>query len=319
LDLHHGDISDADVENPWSLRLVAEFFSDFVNAGDAADEPTVEGGFTALLKVIGKVLRIDARGSRRRKFAVGGMLALPNFCVQGITDSTYVLQGRRAMHSRSGADEECMFLTAEFKTDVSFPPQNLWYRGTRGVQTLAALWSGYEFNRRAPTLIVSQSRYKLVLLVRDVATDALHMYQYPGGYRSGNTRSKEFLKMLALVLLSAHDFSEAQQSSPRRLRLTSADTLPDEPPTIPRAAQERPMVDEGPENDGKSADMGRSPIPFKELSLNMDARRRLQERMRMGGIGGTTELVQDLCDWKNRLWTADPAEVERFCDGRDRK
>jgi hypothetical protein len=96
-----------------------------------------------------------AKCSSKRTFAVGGMLALPNFCVHGVTDSTYVLEGRRAVHSRSGADQVCMFLTAEFKTDASIPKQNLWYRGTRGVQTLASLWSGYEFNRRAPTLLAS--------------------------------------------------------------------------------------------------------------------------------------------------------------------
>jgi hypothetical protein len=331
LELHHGGLSDADVENPWSLRLVAKLFCNFVNAGDTADEPMVEGGFTALLMIIGKVLGIDARGSRRRKFAVGGMLALPNFCVQGITDATYVLQGRRAMHSRSGAEEECMFLTAEFKTDASFPPQNLWYRGTRGVQTLAALWSGYELNKRASTLLVSQSRYKLLLLVRDVATNALHMYQYPGGYRSGNTRSKEFLKMIGLVLLSAHEFSEALLSSPQRLLLTSADTMPDEPPTIPRAlgmaggssgmvsVAERPMVVKGSENDGRCAEMDRSLIPFKELSLNIDARRRLQERMRTAGNERTAGFGQELFNWENRVWTANPAEVEEFCDEEYRK
>jgi hypothetical protein len=40
-----------------------------------------------------------------------------------------------------------MFLAVESKTDMSFPPLNLWYRRTRGVKTLAALRSSYKFNK----------------------------------------------------------------------------------------------------------------------------------------------------------------------------
>jgi hypothetical protein len=313
LELHHGQLSDVDVENPWRLRLVAKCFSAFVNVGEKADESTVENRFSTLLTNIGFVLGFEAKCSPKRKFAVGGLLALPNFCVHGVTDSTYVLDGRRAIHARSGADQECTFLTAEFKTDASFPPQNLWYRGTRGVQTLAALWSGFEFNRRAPTLLASQSRYKLLLLVRDAETDALHLYQFPGGYNSGNTRSKEFLKMMALVLLSAHEFSEALQSSPQRPLIELADIVPDERPTVSRPAPESRMVDEISENDGRCAEMGRSPIPFQELSLNMDARRGLEQRMGTTAKEGTTGSSQDLFNWENRVWAVDPADVEEIC------
>jgi hypothetical protein len=42
-----------------------------------------------------------------------------------------------------------MFLTTECKTSVTFPKENLWYRGTRGAQVLGAVWSGYEANKRA--------------------------------------------------------------------------------------------------------------------------------------------------------------------------
>jgi hypothetical protein len=50
LELHHGGLSNADVENPCSLHPVARSFSDFVNK-DTANEPTVEDKFIALLKI----------------------------------------------------------------------------------------------------------------------------------------------------------------------------------------------------------------------------------------------------------------------------
>jgi hypothetical protein len=99
------------------------------------------------------------------------------------------------------------------------------------------------------------------------------MYQFPGDYKSGNTRSKEFLMMIALVLLSAHEFSEAFEFLPRRMLIESADTVPDERPIISRMAPESKMVNERSGTDGRGAEMGRSPIPFKEFILNMDAKR----------------------------------------------
>jgi hypothetical protein len=82
---------------------------------------------------------------------------------------------------------------------------------------------------------------------------------------------------------------------------------------------ERPMVVKGSENDGRCAEMDRSLIPFKELSLNIDARRRLQERMRTAGNERTAGFGQELFNWENRVWTANPAEVEEFCDEEYRK
>jgi hypothetical protein len=106
------------------------------------------------------------------------MLALPNFCVQGITDSTYKLRDRRVCfggtvydvvgeEGKEGADDGYTVLTAEFKTARKFPDQYLWYRGTRGVQTAAALWSGYAVNPRAPAVLLSPRKFKLLLLVQE--------------------------------------------------------------------------------------------------------------------------------------------------------
>jgi hypothetical protein len=68
------------------------------------------------------------------------------------------------------------------------PPANLWYRCTSGVQRLAAHWSGYEINPRPPTLILNQGRFKRLVVVEDLSTDELHIYQYPDGYKSGKAR-----------------------------------------------------------------------------------------------------------------------------------
>jgi hypothetical protein len=78
------------------------------------------------------------------------------------------------------------------------------------------LWSGYEFNRRAPSSLARKSGYKLLLLLRDAEKDALRLYQIPMGYDTENKGPKEFLKMIALVLLGAHEFSKALLSSPQR-------------------------------------------------------------------------------------------------------
>jgi hypothetical protein len=150
-------------------------------------------------------------------------------------------------------------------------------------------------------LLAIESSYKLLLLIRDAEIDALHLHQFPGGNNIRNRRSKEFLKMIALVLLSAHEIYTALRSSTERPLIELADIMPDERPTVSRLAPESHMVGENSKNDEGCAEMSRLPIPFQELRLNMDSRRGFERRMSTAAKDATTGSCSDLFYWPNRV------------------
>jgi hypothetical protein len=99
---------------------------------------------------------------------------------------------------------------------------------------------------RAPTLLLSQGSFKLLVFVENSSTGQLHIYRYPGGHEFDKTRSADFLKMLVLVLLCAREFSELRPSSSERLFGDSANVLREIPtaekPIRPNDAGLRPAL-----------------------------------------------------------------------------
>jgi hypothetical protein len=320
LEMHSGRLLVEDVADAHYYNHIIRRFSAFLNIDDMADERAVESSFAALLSAIGdsKEVAVDVGFSGARRFAVGGMLALPNFAVQGRTDSTYVLSGRCAIDSQAESGGEYTFLTSEFKTDVTFPPANLWYRGTRGVQCLAALWSCYEVNRRCPTILLSQSKFKLLLFIEEKSTRELHLYQFPGGYESGDTRTPQFLKMIVLLLLSAFQFSKPRISSPPRLLGESLVSLREQPSAEKSNLHSsyKRMVDRKSdstaEDGGASGNEHGNRLPLGELFLSDPSRRRMRERLRSSSRGVSDKGENALFDWRERVWAADPNDLENL-------
>jgi hypothetical protein len=331
LDAASGVVVDQDAVVQERLARVGVHQISYFDARGDSDEEAVSAIFSRLIEGISRVVcgpvRLDP--GKKRKFSVGGMLALPNFCVQGITDSTYKLRDRRACFggtacdvvacsppetrgedSKEGADGGYTVLTAEFKTVRTFPDQNLWYRGARGVQTAAAMWSGYAANPRAPALLLSPRKFKLLLLVPE--RGGLHLYHYPGGYASGNCGDADFLKMLGILVLSGERLSEPVVCSPaaRKLgcRLQSEE----------KATAERPhmglsgacsMLDGGPGlfgDSGVTRKGGGEKSVLKDLDLNV---------LNTTNAAGDATSKSSLFDWTGVVWTADVGEMENTDPG----
>jgi hypothetical protein len=143
---------------------------------------------------------------------------------------------RTAKHEgKLGRRESTMVLTCEFKTAQAFPYGRIWYHGSRGLQLLGGLWSGWVQNPYAPAMVLSQQQFKL-LLVRNpgdiscacASSDwknegimGMTVHQFPTGYDSGNTSNPEFLDMLVVILSATsaaeHDHSTATGPSAEEL------------------------------------------------------------------------------------------------------
>jgi hypothetical protein len=192
-----------------------------------ADETVVNGRFTLLMATLGYALDLTCEDKAQRSFGIGGILARQEYAFRGRSDTPYVVQGRAAPScvAHGGATtarneggctrlESAMVLTCEFKTAQTFPYGRVWYHGSRGLQLLGSLWSGWLLNAYAPALLLSPQQFKL-LLVRDSADIScacasadwknegilgLTVHQFPSGYESGKTSSREFLEMLVIIL-----------------------------------------------------------------------------------------------------------------------
>lgn len=272
-------------------------------------EVSVQTHFGMLLADIGAFpsVGVIVGSSKQRKFAVGGMLAFPNYAVHGITDATYVLEKRRAKGPASNSAKKYMFLTTECKTRVTFPKENLWYRGTRGAQVLGAVWSGYGANTRAPTLLLSPERYKMFMFSANTAKSELHLHQFPGGYMSGKTDASAFLKMLVLILQAAKQCSEPREMS-TPVRLSSAEnSLPKQVATSDR-----------PTRSTQTREVGRNLTnEFQMLGVsNSKGPSPGQKHARKAGDGSAQSNDscdnRNLFDWTGKLWAVDPSELENI-------
>jgi hypothetical protein len=272
-------------------------------------ERSVETHFWGLLAEIGAFpsIGVTVDSSDQRKFAVGGMLAFPNYAVHGITDATYVLENRSSTDPASNSSENYMFLTTECKTNKTFPKENLWYRGTRGAQVLGALWSGYGANTRAPTLLLSPKKYKMFIFSANTAKSELHLHQFPGGYTSGNTDATAFLKLLVLILQAAKQYSEPQEmSTPVRLS-SAANSLPKEVATSdrPTRSTQTPEIERNLMNE------------FQMLGVSNSRGSSQRQKCAQKAGEGSTQLGdscdnRNLFDWTGKLWAVDPSEIENI-------
>jgi hypothetical protein len=206
------------------------------------DETVVNCRSSSLMLNLGYALDLTCNPKSQRSFGVGGILAAPKYAYRGKSDTPYEVEGRAAMScaAHGGArtakhegklarPESAMVLTCEFKTAQGFPYERIWYHGSRGLQLLGGLWSGWVRNPCAPALLLSQQQFKL-LLVRDqgaiscacASSDwenegimGLTVHQFPTGYDSGNTSDPEYLDML-VVILSATSAAELDHPTAAR-------------------------------------------------------------------------------------------------------
>jgi hypothetical protein len=118
----------------------------------------------------------------KKKFGVGGILALPNYAVQEFTDCVF-----------RGPDGVCL-LSTEIKTVASFPTGHTYYHGSRLVQLLGALYAG----GGKPSILLTRAHFKLAV----ESSDRRSILTYPDGYETMSLHD-DFVNALVIVLLSA--------------------------------------------------------------------------------------------------------------------
>jgi hypothetical protein len=134
-------------------------------------ESCVSTKFGVLVEILGKALSIKSKFLNERRFGIGGVLADFRYAVRGKTDLNFGVaeagNPRCRVHEREDASEleesaqkgnSSLAMSVEFKTSATFPAGNTWYHGSRGVQALGALWSGWEKNPFAPALLLTQEQ-----------------------------------------------------------------------------------------------------------------------------------------------------------------
>jgi hypothetical protein len=143
------------------------------------------------VSLISVLLQKGAIPGAETLFVVGGILALPEYDLKGRSDPTYRNSAGRYL------------LASEVKTRKTFGDYDIWYRRSRGVQTLSVL---YAYN--APTLLFTQGVWKL--FVENEARNEILTFPYgeePEDSPHENSillanMGPTFLKIIAICLLS---------------------------------------------------------------------------------------------------------------------
>jgi hypothetical protein len=208
---------------PLRWELVFEESTEFAAMARTRSESCVSAKFSVLVDILGKSLGIKSAVLEERRFGIGGVLADFRYAVRGITDLNFEVEEagnpRCRTHERGHASEldksaqignSSLAMSVEFKTSATFPAGNTWYHGSRGVQALGALWSGWEKNPFAPALLLTQEQFK-VLLVRNTVNlgcscknESLQVFEFPSCRTGGMaaTGTMQFLYALSIILLS---------------------------------------------------------------------------------------------------------------------
>jgi hypothetical protein len=146
-------------------QQVHDAFKTFKNLPFETPESNVESLFLGLVSKIELWVSLT-RGiqeviqEKTTKAVVGGFLALHEYDVRSLTDARFV--------NKNGT----VFLATEVKSASTFDDSDLYYRGSRGIQTFTALYAS-----NAPTLLLSPRYFKLFV----ENDDRTQIFTYPYG------------------------------------------------------------------------------------------------------------------------------------------
>ena len=163
-------------------------------------------------------LDIDLTTRAETPIAVGGLLVDSNLFLRGSTDVHFLKNSRNVIAS-------------ELKSASAFTERTVWYRDSRGIQALSAM---YAF--KCPTFLASQKRWKLIVL--NSSSDGILTYPFEekATMRAGSTLTKElgptFLKAICICILSTPDGAALESGT----SAMEAET----PQTTPEAKKPRP-------------------------------------------------------------------------------
>jgi hypothetical protein len=131
----------------------------FSALADDTAESDIQSQFIGFVSSIADRLDVDLVSSSETKIIVGGILARYEYDLRSKTDPHFL--------NISGLN----MIASEAKTHRTFAPGEMWYHGSRGIQTLSAL---YSFN--CPTFLFTQRHWKL--FVENTERNAILTFPY---------------------------------------------------------------------------------------------------------------------------------------------
>ncbi|KAH6596261.1 hypothetical protein BASA50_005305 [Batrachochytrium salamandrivorans] len=163
----------------------------FRNLPDDTLESDIQSGFSLLVGLVVRDLRVDIDPRSETRIIVGGILARYQYDLRSKTDPHFLNTGGLGL------------IASEAKTHRTFPPGEMWYHSSRGIQVLSAL---YAFN--CPTFLFTQKQWKLFVENRD--RNAILTFPYnDNGDHTPHVNSSlvhpmgtTFLKAIVICLLS---------------------------------------------------------------------------------------------------------------------
>ena len=166
---------------------------------EGTSEADVSCAFSHLVFAMAVILEVHVTARAETPIAVGGLLVDKKLFLRSNTDVNFSKDGR-------------VVIATELKAAKAFSEGELWYRKSRGIQALAAMYA-----HRAPTFLASQKLWKLIVLNR--TRNGIFTYPFETGVanRVGSTLTKglgpTFLKALCICILSDPDGAAAQSET----------------------------------------------------------------------------------------------------------
>ncbi|KAH9271334.1 hypothetical protein BASA83_006424 [Batrachochytrium salamandrivorans] len=188
-----------DTPDDWEVRYnqivdngyIIDRMNRFRNFSDDTLESYIQSEFSALVNLVAGGLLVRICAGSETKIIVGGILARYQYDLRSKTDPHFLdTEGRN-------------LIASEATTHHRFPPGEMWYHSSRGVQVLSAM---YAFN--CPTFLFTQKQWKLFVENKD--RNAILTFPYNDNddhtphvnsslvYPMGTT----FLKAIVICLLS---------------------------------------------------------------------------------------------------------------------
>jgi hypothetical protein len=184
-------------------------------------EKVVESVFTTIVQDVSRCLTMNLLHFYETKVIVGGLLVRHDYDVRGATDPHF--------EKYSGIK----MIASEVKSAATFSRRDMWYRSSRGVQVLSALYA-----HNCPTFLLTQAHWKLFVENEERncvltfpydadETDTLHVRSC----RVANM-DLDFLKAIVICLLSKrHTATESIEQPPSSgILYADLDKLPAEAP-----------------------------------------------------------------------------------------
>ena len=222
-------------------------FARYKGLAENASEPVISAHFNGLVTAMAVILETHIGAFQETPIAVNGILIENEYFLRSNTDIHFRKNGRAV-------------IATELKTHRAFPDGAIWYRDSRGIQALSAM-----YGHGCTTFLASQKQWKLIV-ENEQRTEVL---TYPFdesetfGSRSTKLLGPTFLQALCICILSKTSDSEHEDTlSPAEVAelLRTPDQKPSRNTSSVEQASKRPRMDknEGPSSSGGGSG-GQSP------------------------------------------------------------